>query len=97
MSEFGSSLNVICLESEAFYALIEEVVDRLKESHPESTHEKWITDDVAMQMLGIQSKTTLQKYRDEGVIRYSQPSRKVIMYDRESILKFLEDNAKDVF
>jgi len=50
-----------------------------------------------MQMLHITSKTTLQRYRDEGFIRYTQPSRKVILYGRQSILEFLESKAKDTF
>ena len=32
MPEFGNRLDIICLESEAFYALVEEVVGRLKVS-----------------------------------------------------------------
>jgi hypothetical protein len=48
-------------------------------------------------MLGISSKTTLQRFRDEGSIRFTQPSRKIILYDRDSILVFLEQHAKDTF
>ncbi|MEM9885712.1 MAG: hypothetical protein AAF849_07460 [Bacteroidota bacterium] len=29
MYNFGTNLNIICLESEAFYALIDEVVERI--------------------------------------------------------------------
>ena len=96
MSEFGTSLNVICLESEVFYALVEKVVSRLQDQQS-TPSEKWIDDEEAMGMLHISSKTTLQKYRDEGLIRYSQPSRKVILYDRNSILEFIESKAKDTF
>ncbi|MEO1261733.1 MAG: helix-turn-helix domain-containing protein [Bacteroidota bacterium] len=90
------SPNIVCFESQAFYALIEEVVERIKDKIP-SQHEKWIGDEEAMKLLRINSKTTLQKYRDEGKIRYSQPSRKVILYDRQSILDFIEQHAKDTF
>jgi len=96
MAEFGSSLNVICLESEAFYALVEEVIDRMKEKGG-TEHDKWISDEEAMQLLRITSRTTLQKLRDEGSIRFSQPTRKLILYDRNSILKYLETHAKDTF
>jgi hypothetical protein len=89
-------LEVICLESEAFYALVEEVVDRLKEKQG-IAHDKWIDDEEAMSLLRISSKTTLQKYRDEGFIRFSQPSKKLILYDRDSIHEFLEKNSKDTF
>ena len=96
MPELGNRLDIICLESEAFYALIEEVVSRLQEKNSQE-HERWISDAEAMQLLHISSKTTLQKYRDEGLIRFSQPSKKVILYDRDSILEFINTKAKDTF
>lgn len=95
MADFTSNLNVICLESEAFHTLVDRVVARLEEN--QAKPDKWISDEEAMQLLRIKSTTTLQKYRDEGRIRYSQPSRKVILYDRESVLAFLEKHAKDTF
>lgn len=96
MPDFGSRLEVICLESEAFYALVEEVVDRLKDKQ-NIQQSKWISDEETMRLLGISSKTTLQKYRDEGYIRFTQPSKKIILYDRDSINEFLEKNSKDTF
>lgn len=89
--------NVICLESVAFYQLIEEVVERLSQKQSTATPSKWINHEEAMQLLGIASRTTLQKYRDEGKIRFAQPSKKVILYDRNSILEFLERHVKDTF
>ncbi len=96
MKKTDSDIKIICLESEAFYALFDDVITHIKSELP-TTPEKWITDDEVMKLLGIASKTTLQKYRDEGKIRFTQPSRKVILYDRDSILKFLENNAKNPF
>jgi uncharacterized protein (DUF488 family) len=96
MPDFGNRLDIICLESEAFYALVEEVVSRMKEKNG-IEHDKWIGDEEAMHLLHISSKTTLQKYRDEGMIRFTQPSRKIILYDRDSILEFLNTKAKDTF
>jgi hypothetical protein len=89
-------MQVICLEETAFYTLVEQVVARLHEKSS-STKEKWIDDEAAMQLLNIKSKTTLQKLRDEGRIRFSQPQKKVILYDRESILTYLERNARNTF
>lgn len=89
-------MEVICLEDEAFYALIEQVIARLKEKYGQE-NEKWISDEQAMQLLNIKSKTTLQKLRDEGRIRFSQPQKKIILYDRDSINFYLEQNAKDTF
>ncbi len=89
-------MEVICLETEAFYSLVEKVVDQLraKESQPNS---KWIRYEEAMGLLGIKSKVTLQKLRDEGKIRYSHPEKKILLYDRESIEQYLEKYAKETF
>ncbi len=89
-------MKVICLEEAAFYTLIEQVVARLKETHGEEK-EKWISDEQAMQLLNIKSKTTLQKLRDEGKIRFSQPQKKIILYDRDSIDTYLQQHARNTF
>lgn len=89
-------MHVICLEETAFYALVEQVVIRLKEAH-NTEKEKWISDGQAMQLLNIKSKTTLQKLRDEGKIRFSQPQKKIILYDRDSIDTYLQQHAHKTF
>jgi hypothetical protein len=89
-------MEVICLQEDAFYALIDQVVERLKTAH-NVTKEKWINDDEAMALLNIKSKTTLQKFRDEGKVRFSQPEKKIILYDRDSINAYLEKNARETF
>ena len=85
-------MEVICLEEEAFFTLIEKVVERMHDKNPE-IRKKWIPDEEAMNLLNITSKTSLQKLRDEGDIRFSQPFKKVILYDRDSIEVFLERKA----
>ncbi|OJW77932.1 MAG: DNA-binding protein [Bacteroidetes bacterium 46-16] len=89
-------MQVICLEEAAFYTLVEEVVARLSDKQ-ERHSDKWISGEEAMKLLQIKSKTSLQNLRDSGKIRYSQPQRKIIIYDRESILAYLETNAKNTF
>lgn len=89
-------MEVICLESEAFYSLVEKVVERVKEKKG-ITHDKWISGDKAMELLNIKSKTTLQTFRDTGKIRFTQPQRKIILYDRDSILEYLEKSSKEPF
>lgn len=89
-------MEIICLQTEAFYELVNEVVTALKEKHG-IEHDKWIDGEEAMSMLRIKSKTTLQKLRDEGKIRFSQPQKKLLLYDRDSILDYLETHAKDPF
>ena len=89
-------MQIVCLEEDAFYALVEQVVSRLKKEHIKEKA-KWISDEEAMQLLNIKSKTTLQKLRDEGKIRFSQPQKKVILYDTDSINLYLEKNARETF
>lgn len=89
-------MEVICLEDAALYALVEQVVARLKKEQG-IEQDKWISDEEAMKLLNITSKTTLQKFRDEGKIRFSQPQKKIILYDRQSIDEFLEKHAREPF
>lgn len=89
-------MQVICLEDKAFYALIDEVFTRLREKQ-NSEPDKWVSGEKAMQLLKIKSKTTLQTLRDEGKIRFTQPQKKIILYDRHSINIYLEENARNVF
>lgn len=89
-------MEVICLQDEAFYALIEKVVERIKGKEAVK-EDKWISGSEAMQRLRIQSKTTLQKLRDEGSIRFSQPEKKIILYDSDSINDYLNRHSKQTF
>ena len=89
-------MEVICLEDVAFYSLIEQVFERLK-GNEKTKEDKWVSADEAMHKLRINSKTTLQKLRDEGKIRFSQPEKKHIVYDLNSIYQYLENHAKDTF
>lgn len=89
-------MEVICLQDAAFYALVDKVVEQLRAEHGKVVN-KWVGTDEAMQLLGIKSKTTLQNLRDEGKIRFSQPQKKIILYDRGSINEYLEQNAKEIF
>lgn len=89
-------MEVICLQDEAFYKLIEEVVDRLKEKE-NVTQDKWVSPERAMELLNIKSKTTLQKLRDEGILTFTQPQKKIILYDYDSIMKYLNTHTKKSF
>ena len=89
-------MEVICLEDAAFYSLVEEVFQRLKKDE-KAKEDKWVSAEEAMRKLRITSKTTLQKLRDEGKIRFSQPEKKHILYDMDSIYQYLEKHAKDTF
>jgi len=90
-------MNVITLEEEAFYELYYKLVAEIKQQLGAKPRNKWIDGNEAMAMLHIKSRTTLQKLRDEGKIRYSQPEPKIILYDADSIDAYLEKHAKETF
>lgn len=89
-------MQVICLEEEAFYTLLDKSIEYL-ESKRQNAPRKWIGESEAVSMLDGVSKSTLQRMRNNGDIGYTQPSRKIILYDRESINEYLDKNAKKPF
>jgi hypothetical protein len=89
-------MEVICLQDTAFYSLIEEVVLRIKEKQ-NIVSDRWISREECMSKLRISSLTTLQKLRDTGAIRFSNPAKKLILYDQISINEYLEKHAKNTF
>lgn len=88
-------MKIITMESAAFYVLIDEIVQRVGNKKPD----RWIGETEAMQLLGIKSKSHLWKLRTECKIMFSQDEDhpKLIVYDRESIEKYLELNIKRPF
>lgn len=70
-------MEVICLEDEAFYKLVKTVVKRIRPAEGKK-EDKWIFGERVMVMLNIKAKSALQKLRDKGKIRFSQPERNII-------------------
>ena len=89
------NLEIICLESEAFWALMTEVVERVKPKTDEKPD--WVDTATAMKVLKISSKTTLQKLRDTGAIRFSQPGKRTILYYYPSLIEYIERHARETF
>jgi hypothetical protein len=89
-------MQVICLSEDAFFELIDKLITHVDQRLDER-QQKWVDGSEAMKMLNIKALSTLQGLRNEGEIRYSQPSKKIILYDRDSINDYLEKHAKDTF
>lgn len=89
-------MEVVCLQEEAFYALFDKVVEHI-EFNRKDVPSKWIDAEEAMILLKIKSTTTLQKLRDDGKIRFSQPQKKIILYDRGSIAEYIEQHVRETF
>ena len=91
-------MEVIVIESEAFYSLMEKVLLRLNTQQVDHTRnnqnyiaDEWISIHDAQKLLPFRSKTTWQNLRDRGEIVFSQMGRK-ILYSRSSILEFIKSN-----
>lgn len=87
------------LSREDFTKLLDSIVEYFKSNLPFSNKENeiWISADEVMRILNIKSKTTLQKLRDDGLITFSNPMRKVILYDKKSVIDYLNKHAKKSF
>ena len=91
-------MEVIVLDSAAFEALKQEFKGLVKQALAELLEEKkteaesdWITLQDAKKLLPFKSKTSWQKIRDNGEIKFTQFGRK-ILYSRKSIYEFLNNN-----
>lgn len=89
-------MKVICLQEEALYELIDEVVEHIKEKN-NITQDPWVSSERAMELLNVKSKTTMQKLRDKGQILYSQPQKKIILYNYDSIMEYLTKHQRNTF
>lgn len=89
-------MEVICLETKAFYDLVDKVVSQMK-GKENKTQDKWVSEEEAMRLLRVTSKTTISKLRNNGDIRFTQPRKKIILYDRVSIEMYLEKSARETF
>ena len=80
----------IIIEKPEFQKLLDYTFDYLadKVEHPQP---EWLTSDQVMSFLGCRP-STLQRLRNEGEIIFSQISKKHILYQRESILMYLESH-----
>ena len=83
----------ICMDEEVYYDLKEGLILRMMQMH-QVNHKPWITAAEAMSLLRISSQTTLKKFCNQGHIRVSKVTEKVVLYNRPSILEFIEKNEK---
>ena len=88
-------MNVICLNEDAFFALVNAVLDYAENRRKDGRD--WVSREEAMLILNIKSKTTLQRLRDEGQIEFSQIGRKLIQYKIKSLFEYLEKHKRETF
>lgn len=89
-----NELFLIQTDSETFYKIIKTIVERLGNEHKNDRDSDFIGEKEAMKLLGISSKTTLQKYRDLSFIIFYKLSGRKILYSRSSIETFILKNRE---
>lgn len=92
---FSSERSVfIHMDTVTFYQLIKQVYERLKQEDSKQTDSDFIGEKEAMKLLGITSKSTLQKYRDHSYITFYKLSSRKILYSKSSIESFILNNKE---
>jgi hypothetical protein len=74
-----------------------ELLKLLEEINKKAVQKIWLSTEEAMELLHLKSKTSMQKLRDSGAIIFSQPMKKVILYNYESILQYLQEHSHKTF
>ena len=87
-------MDLICMDPRVFRMMFEELVEKVKQAKSEP-EDPWVSTEEALQLLRISSKTTLKKFCDEGHIKTSQLTNKLVLYQRKSILAFIEKRSKN--
>lgn len=78
--------------------LKEEFQSSLMEFMKEIKEEKdWITQEAVKEILSIKSSTTIQSLRDNGLIEFTQPLKKLILYKKSSVMEYLEKHSHKTF
>ncbi len=76
---------------EEFHSSLMEFFNELK------TEKVWITQEEVKELLSIKSSTTIASLRNNGLVEFTQPMKKLILYKRESVLAYLERHSQKPF
>lgn len=97
---FRYTMEVIVLNTEAYEQLKIELFGFVKKAITEVLAEKkaadnsdWIPIEEAKKLLPYKSKTSWQKFRDTGIVKFTKARKgRNIMYSRKSIIEYLNNN-----
>lgn len=89
----NSPVQIIAIDSLAFYKLFKMVSQKLQEE--QGKKKEWLTGAECMAMLHIR-RTTLSKLRMSGAISYSKFGKK-ILYHTVSVEQYLRENTQEKF
>ena len=95
-------MEVIIIDSKAFKKLKEDLFEEFKQVLIEAKKETlaqlamesdWVNTAEAKRLLGVKSKSKMQKLRDFGEITFTKPG-KIILYSKKSIIAYLNKHQK---
>lgn len=89
--------NLIMITEDNLFELLEKTISHLEKLQGKEHKKVWLDTNETKNLLSIKSDTSLFNLRSQGLIEYSQPSRKVILYKRDSILEYLEKHSHKTF
>lgn len=84
----------IMMDSAALDKLIDKVVVTIK-TKMKTKPEDWISEVEAKELLGVSSKSTMQRFRNEDRIKFTVVTTKNIKYSRASILQYMEAKSNN--
>lgn len=84
---------MILISRKDLKTMIEEILG--ENSSPQEL--EWVTEPEAMKRLGIKSKSHLWGLRTKGLLEFSQPSRKIILYSVHSISQYIQSHVHKAF
>lgn len=59
--------------------------------------DKWLDLSQVKALLRVSSSSTIQDLRDSGQLRFSKINSRTILYDRDSVLEYIERHIKEKF
>lgn len=88
----SKKMELICLDAQAFEMMFERLVEKIKEENKVQDN-PYLNTKEACELLRCNDET-LRKYWKEGHIAQAEFSNKHIVYERASLLSFIEKNTK---
>jgi len=85
---------MLLMEEGQFYELLDRFLEKSKAEHQELP--EFVNEKIALQTLGLKSKTSLWKLRSTGAISYSKMG-KIILYRYSSLMDFIRENEQHKF
>ena len=88
-------MEIVVISKQAYENLMKKLISIEKQLEKSVYSNQWLTNEKAMEILNV-GRTTLQEYRNQGKIAFSQVGAK-IYYQRKDIDEFLQKHRQRSF